>query len=123
MAPARIYPWRRMRRSRVPSNGPGRFIGAQFSAGVNTNMSAFDFRQAHLHFAPQNNQLMSERGILSLKPGVRLEWRGQDGQDEPDEPDHRGNLADSSLNKPELGFRYTQEAGIDYQGRTHDEHT
>jgi hypothetical protein len=35
-----------------------------------------------LHFAPQNNQLMSERGILSLKPGVRLEWRGQDGQDE-----------------------------------------
>jgi hypothetical protein len=33
-----------------------------------------------LHFAPQTNQLMSERGILSLKPGVRLEWRGQDGQ-------------------------------------------
>ncbi len=35
-----------------------------------------------LHFALQDNQLMSERGILSLKPGLRLEWRGQDGQDE-----------------------------------------
>ena len=58
--------------------------------------------------APQNNQLMSERGILSLKPDLRLERRGQHGQDKPDEPDHRGNLADSSLNKPELGFRYTQ---------------
>jgi hypothetical protein len=51
---------------------------------------------------------MSERGILSLKPDLRLEQRGQHGQDKPDEPDHRGNLADSSLNKPELGFRYTQ---------------
>jgi hypothetical protein len=51
---------------------------------------------------------MSERGILSLKPDLRLERRGQHGQDKPDEPDHRGNLADSSLNKPELGFRYTQ---------------
>src|SRR6202040_1796201 len=59
--------------------------------------------------APQNNQLMSERGILSLKPDLRLERRGQHGQDKPDEPDHRGNLADSSLNKPELGFRYTQQ--------------
>src|ERR1700726_938241 len=59
--------------------------------------------------APQNNQLMSERGILSLKPDLRLEQRGQHGQDKPDEPDHRGNLADSSLNKPELGFRYTHD--------------
>src|ERR1700745_3335720 len=58
--------------------------------------------------APQDNQLVSERGILRLKPDLRLEQRGQHGQDKPDEPDHRGNLADSSLNKPELGFRYTQ---------------
>jgi transposase InsO family protein len=47
-APARIYPWRRMRRSRVPSNGPGRFFAAQFSAGCTTNMSGFDFRQAQV---------------------------------------------------------------------------
>src|ERR1700730_12114293 len=58
--------------------------------------------------APQNNQLMSERSILSLKPDLRLERRGQHGQDKPDEPDHRDNLADYSLNKPELGFRATQ---------------
>jgi hypothetical protein len=38
------HPWRRMRRSRVPSNGPGRFFAAQFSAGCTTNMSGFDFR-------------------------------------------------------------------------------
>ena len=58
--------------------------------------------------APQDNQLVSERGILRLKPDLRLEQRGQHGQDKPNEPDHRGNLADSSLNKPEFGFRYTQ---------------
>src|SRR5216684_8010674 len=55
MAPARIYPWRRMRRSRVPSNGPGRSFVAQFSAGCTTNTSGFDFRQA---------QLLSRRTIL-----------------------------------------------------------
>src|SRR5258708_16306450 len=46
MARASIYPWRRMRRSRAPSNGLGRFFAAQFSAGCTTNMSGFDFRQA-----------------------------------------------------------------------------
>src|ERR1700731_4018893 len=54
--------------------------------------------------APKNNQLMSERGILSLKPDLRLEQRGQHGQDKPDEPDHRGNLADSSLKQARIGF-------------------
>jgi len=32
--------------------------------------------------APQDNQLVSEPGILRLKPDLRLEQRGQDGQDE-----------------------------------------
>ena len=32
--------------------------------------------------APQNNQLMSERRILSREPNFRLEWRRPDGQDE-----------------------------------------
>jgi hypothetical protein len=27
--------------------------------------------------APQNNQLMSKHGVLSLKPQRRFEWRGQ----------------------------------------------
>jgi len=35
-----------MRRSRVPSNEPGRFLAAQFSAGCTTNTAGFDFRQA-----------------------------------------------------------------------------
>ena len=37
---------------------------------------------APAQLAPQNDQLMSERGILSLKPDLRLEWRSQDGEDE-----------------------------------------
>ena len=47
--------------------------------------------------APQNDQLMSERGILSLKPDLRLEWRGKHGQNEADQRDHRANLADSII--------------------------
>src|ERR1700674_4640121 len=43
---ARIYPWRRTRRSRAPSSGPGTFLAAQFSAGCTTNISGFDLRQA-----------------------------------------------------------------------------
>ena len=47
------------------------------------------------HLAPQNDQLMSERSILSLKPALRLEWRGQHGKNKPDQRDHRTNLFDS----------------------------
>src|ERR1700720_5024538 len=54
--------------------------------------------------APQNNQLMSERGILSLKPDLRPEQRGQHGQDKPDEPDHRGNLGDSITSSTQISF-------------------
>src|SRR5258705_9677686 len=42
---ARIYPWRRTRRSRAPSNQPEAFFVAQFSAGYTTNMFGFDLRQ------------------------------------------------------------------------------
>jgi hypothetical protein len=45
--------------------------------------------------APQDNQLVSKHRVLSLKPQLRLEWRGQDGQSKPDQRDHRANLADS----------------------------
>jgi hypothetical protein len=37
---------------------------------------------AATQLAPQNNQLMSERRILSRKPNLQLEWRGPDGQGE-----------------------------------------
>ena|SRR6266849_9976421 len=42
---ARIYPWRRTRRSRAPSNGPDAFFVAQFSAGYTPNIFGFDLRQ------------------------------------------------------------------------------
>src|SRR5712692_6018336 len=45
---ARIYPWRRTRRSRAPSNGPDAFFVAQFSAGYTTNMFGFDLRQGQV---------------------------------------------------------------------------
>jgi hypothetical protein len=49
-----------------------------------------------VHLAPQNYQLMSERRVLSFKPALRLEWRGQDGQDETEQGAHyRLTLGDS----------------------------
>jgi len=30
----------------------------------------------------QDNQLMSKHRVLSFKPQLRLEWRGQDGKNE-----------------------------------------
>jgi hypothetical protein len=47
------------------------------------------------HLAPQNNQLMSKHRVLSLKPQLRLEWRGQDGENETEQPDHSVSLGDS----------------------------
>src|ERR1700676_1041450 len=74
MARARISPWRRMRRSRAPSNGLGRFFAAQFSAGCTTNMSGFDCRQAHLttRVAAPPNKLVAGRAILvtERQPGT-----------------------------------------------------
>src|SRR5258706_5410311 len=45
---ARIYPWRRTRRFRAPSNGPEAFFVAQFSAGYTTNMFGFDLRHGQV---------------------------------------------------------------------------
>jgi hypothetical protein len=83
---ARIYPWRRTRRFRAPSNGPEAFFVAQFSAGYTTNMFGFDLRQgqdkepaiivrkpdATMQPAPQDIQLMSKHRVLSLKPNYDL---------------------------------------------------
>jgi hypothetical protein len=38
---------------------------------------------------------MSKHRVLSLKPQLRLEWRGQDGQNETEQPDHSAGLGDS----------------------------
>src|ERR1700756_1809607 len=45
--------------------------------------------------APQDHQLMSKHCVLSFKPHLRLEWRGQDGDDETEQPDHSASLGDS----------------------------
>jgi hypothetical protein len=54
--------------------------------------------------APQNNQLMSKHRVLSLKPHLRLEWRGQDGQDETQKPDHSASLGDSVTSSTRIEF-------------------
>jgi hypothetical protein len=37
---------------------------------------------------------MSKRRVLSFKPQLRLEWRGQDGKSETEQPDHFASLGD-----------------------------
>src|SRR5260221_14468682 len=54
--------------------------------------------------APQDNQLMSKRRVLSLKPQLRLEWRGQDGQSETEQPDHSASLGDSITSSTQIRF-------------------
>ena len=59
---------------------------------------------AALHLTSQDHQLMSERGILSLKPDPRLEGRGQDRHDETQEPDHSASLGDSITSATRIRF-------------------
>src|SRR5258705_1210487 len=54
--------------------------------------------------APQDNQLMSKRRVLNLKPQLRLEWRGQDGQSETEQPDHSASLGDSITSSTRIRF-------------------
>jgi hypothetical protein len=54
--------------------------------------------------APQDIQLMSKHRVLSFKPYLRLEWRGQDGQDETEQPDHSASLGDSIASSTRIRF-------------------
>src|ERR1700686_3227403 len=54
--------------------------------------------------APQDIQLMSKHRVLSLKPQLRLEWRGQDGQNETEQPDHSASLGDSITASTQIRF-------------------
>jgi hypothetical protein len=47
---------------------------------------------------------MSKHRVLSLKPQLRLEWRGQDGQNETEQPDHSASLGDSITSSTRLRF-------------------
>src|ERR1700687_6053515 len=53
---------------------------------------------------PQHNQLMSKHRVLSFKPHLRLEWRGQDGQNETEQPDHSASLGDSITASTQIRF-------------------
>src|ERR1700675_3650880 len=53
---------------------------------------------------PQDNQLMSKHRVLSFKPQLRLEWRGQDGQSETEQPDHSASLGDSITSSTRIRF-------------------
>src|SRR5712675_2380087 len=54
--------------------------------------------------APQDNQLMSKHRVLSFKPQLRLEWRGQYGQNETEQPDHSASLGDSIRSSTQMRF-------------------
>jgi hypothetical protein len=42
--------------------------------------------------------------VLSLKPHLRLDWRGQDSQDETQKPDHSASLSDSITSSTRMRF-------------------
>src|SRR6266851_4037334 len=52
----------------------------------------------------QDNQLMSKHRVLSLKPQLRPEWRGQDGQSETEQLDHSASLCDSITSSTQIRF-------------------
>src|SRR5882672_6896308 len=53
---------------------------------------------------PHDIQLMSKHRVLSFKPQLRLEWRGQDGQNETEQPDHSASLGDSMTASTRITF-------------------
>jgi hypothetical protein len=70
---------------------------------------------ATMQLAPQNIQLMSKHRVLSFKPCLRLEWRGQDGHNETEEPNHSASLGDSITSSTRIRFSVhtaIQQVGI-----------
>src|SRR5450631_4605389 len=53
---------------------------------------------------PHDIQLMSKHRVLSFKPQLRLEWRGQDGQNETEQTDHSASLGDSITASTRIRF-------------------
>jgi hypothetical protein len=59
-----------------------------------------------MQFPLQDDQLMSKRRVLSLKPQPRLERRGQDGQNETEQPDHSASLDESIKASTRMRFSW-----------------
>ncbi|HEX7561908.1 MAG TPA: hypothetical protein VF396_01420, partial [Bradyrhizobium sp.] len=53
---------------------------------------------------PHDIQLMSKHRVLSFKPQLRLEWRGQDDQNETEQTDHSASLGDSITASTRIRF-------------------
>ena len=53
---------------------------------------------------PHDIQLTPKHRVLSFKPQLRLEWRGQDGQNETEQPDHSASLGDSITASTRIRF-------------------
>jgi hypothetical protein len=71
MRPARIYPWRKMHRSRAPSIAPGTFFVAQSWADCITNMAGFNLRQAQVSDWSVTGQCGSPRSRpLPWRPAI-----------------------------------------------------
>jgi small-conductance mechanosensitive channel len=69
--PARIYPWRKIRRSRAPSIAPGTFFVAQSWADCITNMAGSNLRQAQPNPAridAEANRLVENANIERARP-------------------------------------------------------
>jgi hypothetical protein len=78
--PARIYPWRKMHRSRAPSIAPGTFFVAQPWADCITNMPGFNLRQAqrakirNAHYSNDRSwrqKRTKAKGRLQRLPGAK----------------------------------------------------
>src|SRR6202021_1701919 len=69
--------------------------------------------------SPQNIQLLSKHRVLSLKPQLRLEWRGQDGQNETEQPDHSASLSDSiTINSDKVFGTHKHAFACDFELRS-----
>jgi hypothetical protein len=73
---------------------------------------------ATMQLAPQNIQLMSKHRVLSFKPCLRLEWRGQDRHNETEEPNHSASLGDSITSSTRI--RFSVHTGRDSNPRPQD---
>ena len=63
--------------------------------------------------------LMSKHRVLSLKPPLPLEWRGQDGQNETEQPEHSASSGDSITSSTQIGFSvHTGACMPDSQAKT-----
>ena len=69
-----------------------------------SKINSWNFDACGVQPTPQDNQLMSKHRVLSFKPQLRLEWRGQDGQNETEQPDHSANLGDSITASTRMRF-------------------